>query len=141
MLVRRDGFALVEMVIVMAVLGVIAVVVGSRVSWSFGSGREDAYNSERKALQKAVDAYQEDYQKYPTYCECGLDAPNNGTPANPNDDSFVRMSLLTEGGYLKKVPRSASGANDPTGSGSYSWYVDLYGSVSSSPVFLQGTYP
>jgi len=49
--------------------------------------------------------------------------------------------LLTDGRYLKKVPESASGANDPAGSGSYSWYVDSLGGVASSPVFLEGVYP
>ncbi len=138
---RRDGFSLVEILIILAVVGAVAALVVPRISWSFGSGKEGAYESDRKALQRAVDGFQKDHQKYPTYCGCGLDAPNNGTPSYPEDDSVIRVSLLVDAGYLEKVPVSVGEGNYAEGAGSYQWYVDSYGKVRSDPVFAEGVYP
>jgi len=59
-------------------------------------------------------------------------------------DFFVDFDKLVTGGYMDKVPGSASTDNKPTGSGntydgSYSWYVDSAGKVKSLFYFYPTT--
>jgi prepilin-type N-terminal cleavage/methylation domain-containing protein len=61
---------------------------------------------------------------------------------------FVDIAALVNGGYLREIPKSTSLDNSPTGTGSYTYYVDNKGRVqtilSSFPrigAFAEGVYP
>ena len=64
-------------------------------------------------------------------------------------DWFIDVDDLTEDDYLRGKLESASPDNSPTGTGSYSWYVDangkvrsmLYSSPTSDTDGYQGVYP
>lgn len=51
----EKGFTLIELLIVVAILGVLAAVIIPNVSRFFGSGEEEARNTERSNVQLAVD--------------------------------------------------------------------------------------
>lgn len=56
----EKGFTLIEIIIVLAVLGVLAAVVVPNVSGFLGRGKERGWNSDRDTLQAAVDSYRTD---------------------------------------------------------------------------------
>ena len=154
---REAGFTLIEILVVLALLGVLALVVVPNLGGLLGRGEEQGYNSDTKALQAAVDAYYTDpttkvsgLRQYPT---------KNGTGGTPTyaggawtvDDFWVYFDKLINKGYLSDPPASA-GAKDrlttaPTyGTGSYNWYVDANGKVKSKTAtgqdgFQAGIYP
>ena len=54
---REQGFTLVEVLVVVAVLGIIAAIVVLNVTGFVGSGKQDSANSEAHQVQTAVIAY------------------------------------------------------------------------------------
>ena len=53
----QQGFTLVELVVVIAVLGVLAATATPMVSKFLGNSKEQAYNADRASVQSAIDAF------------------------------------------------------------------------------------
>jgi len=53
----QQGFTLVELVVVIAILGVLAATATPMVSNFLGNSKEQAYNADRASLQSAIDAF------------------------------------------------------------------------------------
>ena len=135
----EGGFTLVEILIVLAVLGILAGVVVPNLTGFLGRGKDRSYTADQNVLQAAVNAYYTDTLarpgtgvKYPT-----VDGSGGAAGAN----TYVNMTHLVSGNYLTGVPTSASTDNPGGSTGSYSWYVDANGLVQSSPTYVTGTYP
>ncbi len=53
----QQGFTLVELVVVIAILGVLAATATPMVSNFLGKSKEQAYNADRATVQSAIDAF------------------------------------------------------------------------------------
>lgn len=136
---RKDkGFTLIEILIVLAVLGILAAVVVPNMTGFLGRGKDRSYEADQRIVQTAVDAYYTDTltrpgsPKYPT---------GNGTSGGVSTNTYINLTHLVSGKYLRDAPQSASANNGASGTGSYSWYVDADGLVKSSPTYVAGVYP
>ncbi len=95
---RKKGFTLVELLVVMAIVAMLAALVGPRLFPKLGKGKQSAAKAQIELLGQALDQLKLDTGRYPTTQE-GL----NALMTNPGIDNW-------EGPYLKKaVP------NDPWG--------------------------
>lgn len=155
----EKGFTLIELIIVLAVLGVLAAVVIPNVSGFLGRGKERAWGADRDILQAAVDSYRTDIGKRagnpwptmgaligtPTDCS-GTDNASDGDYSTLGDkdnkleagedlNSFLDIGALADEGYLKSASdvKSADTRLNTTAantvSGSYGWYINDKGIV------------
>ncbi|MBI2305568.1 MAG: prepilin-type N-terminal cleavage/methylation domain-containing protein [Chloroflexi bacterium] len=139
---QEKGFTLVEMLIVLALLGILVAIVVPNVTGFLGRGKSQAYESDRRVVQAAVDAYYTDTKRatkrvYPTANGTGSDAASANV--------YINMTHLINEGYLNKLPESANGDNCSGCTGFYSWFVDAKGRVTSDSDlgrgYQEGNYP
>ncbi len=145
----EKGFTLIEIIIVLAVLGVLAAVVVPNVSGFLGRAKERAWEADRNIIQGAVDSWRTDIGKRsanswplisgPPYV---LGMPTSNTTATSNTTKgLINMSLLYDAtnpgqSYLKGTDAVKSAHKDwnnttQTQDGSYIWYIDTDGAVKS----------
>ena len=138
------GFTLIEIIIVLAVIGVLAAIAIPNVTGFLSQGKHSAFDADQRILQAAVDGWRTDIynrpgNQWPTVggwkgplTDTGVDGVDIGT-----DSTVIKISLLSTGGQLKgtDVVRSfAYSTGTGTGAtnspiGSYVWYVDNSGRV------------
>src|SRR5512135_2108830 len=87
---KRSGFTLVELLVVMAIIALLAALVGPKLFPKLGKGKQSAAKAQIELLGQALDQFRLDVGRYPTTQE-GL----NALAANPGADKW-------EGPYLKK---------------------------------------
>jgi len=113
---RQQGFTLIEVMIVVAILGILATLVVISIGGKQDQAMIQATRSDLQAISQALDLYKLDNYKYPT-TEQGLEAlvvkPDNARN-------------WPEGGYLKKVPNDKWGNPfvyiSPGSTGAYDLY-------------------
>ena len=130
----EKGFTLIEIIIVLAVLGVLAAIIVPNVSGFLGRGKERSWDADQSQLQAAVDSYRTDISRragnpWPTIGGLiGTPADTANGSANTSDDdysdigdadsvqetgedlnSFIDILALADEDYLKsaKVVKSA----------------------------------
>lgn len=84
------GFTLIELLVVMAIIALLAALVGPRLFPKLGKGKQSAAKAQIELLGQALDQFRLDVGRYPTTQE-GL----NALSAHPGVDKW-------EGPYLKK---------------------------------------
>ena len=132
------GVTLIEMLIVLALIGILLAVVVPNLGGFFGRGKDRAYEADRRLIQGAVDGYYTDFArrprtgKYPT-------AKGNGA-ASATTNGYINFTHLVSEQYLRNVPDSASSDNPGGSAGTYSWWVQLSGVLTSTPIY-NGSYP
>jgi general secretion pathway protein G len=87
---NRQGFTLVELLVVMAIIALLAALVAPKVFPKLGKGKTSAAQAQIELLGQALDQYRLDTGRYPT-SEQGLQS----LITNPGDDKW-------QGSYLKK---------------------------------------
>jgi len=135
------GFTLIEILVVLALIGVLAMVVVPNLGGLVGRGSEQAYNSDRSAVQAAVDAYYTDpttrvggARQYPTKSGSGTN-PTYSAGTWSSDGGFIYFDKIVAKGYMSDAAASAGYQNrvstgpDTFGTGSYNWYTDPSGRV------------
>jgi general secretion pathway protein G len=91
---RREGFTLIEILVVILVIGVLAALVAPNVFRHVGASKEAAARSQIEMLGAALDAYRLDNDVYPT-AEQGLAALRRDPAAEPRPRDW-------RGPYLRK---------------------------------------
>lgn len=91
---RQQGFTLIEVMIVVAILGILATLVVVSIGGRQDQALVTATKSDLQAISQALDLYKLDNFKYPT-TDQGLEALVVKPDSSRN---------WPEGGYLKKVP-------------------------------------
>lgn len=89
---RRDGFSLIELLIVMVIIGLLAGIVGPRLFGKEEDARRNTAKGQISGFETALDTYRLDVGKYPT-TDQGLKALR----VNPGDEA------KWNGPYLKKA--------------------------------------
>jgi general secretion pathway protein G len=92
---RRNGFTLIEMIVVMIILAVIAGLVGPRLFKNVGRAKASAAKAQIELLGIALDNYRLDNDRYPT-TQQGLQALIAQPTSPPIPENW-------DGPYLKKV--------------------------------------
>lgn len=92
-----NGFTLIELMVVLAILGLLATVVVINVLPSQDSARRQKAMADIALLEQALDMYRLDMAAYPT-TEEGLAALSSPPPTLAASDRF------RSGGYVKRLP-------------------------------------
>lgn len=87
-LVKSPGFTLIELLIVMAIIGMLAALVGPKLFGKFGQSQRQAASAQISMIEQALDAHRLATGKYPKTLE-GLISNTGNSPA-------------WDGPYLKK---------------------------------------
>ncbi len=151
----EKGFTLIEIIIVLAVMGILAAVVVPNVSGYIGRSKERGWEADRNLLQASVDSWRTDISKrtanpWPTLGGL-IGTPTDGPVADGDFadvgdkdairetgedlNSFIDIGALATDGYLKsaKTVKSADKrlltTATNTVSGSYGWFIDSTGVV------------
>ncbi len=104
---KHKGFTIIELIVVAAIISLLVAVVLARLDVSRAKARDTAKVQELKELQKALELYQLDINRYPSSQE---------TPGSPvaarNGGGTSDMSRVLQGivdnGYLSKIPTPPS---------------------------------
>lgn len=119
---NSSGFTLVELLVVMAIIGILAVISLA----NFRTSQIKARDAERKAnlrqITNALEAYMSDYGVYPPAqngkikaCGCGLATPNACEWTDSTNREFCDANNTV---YMKEV------ASDPTGAPHFCYESD-----------------
>jgi general secretion pathway protein G len=140
----RNGFTLIEIVVVLAIIGVLAGILVPMVKGYLGSAQERRAEQDTQALSEAILAFNKDTARFPIF--------QNGNATSPSDPVFV--VLKTAGGQAPAASvDSASwlsatsdtfenqlGKNTPGGSGAaypatgeFAWRGPYVGEISYDP--------
>ncbi len=94
---RSNGFTLIEVMVVVAILAILAAIVVPRIMDEPARARETRAMQDIRAIQNALDMYKLDNHRYPT-TDQGLEALVNPPDSGPEPPNY------RDGGYLRKVP-------------------------------------
>jgi prepilin-type N-terminal cleavage/methylation domain-containing protein len=138
-LVNSRGFTMMELLVVVAILGILAVVGLDSFFFSQAKGRDAQRKSDLAAVAKALETYQNDFNRYPSGnvngeiegCGDGNDACEWGGvfSATMNDGAVNEVTQT----YMSVLPV------EPTTGGSY-YYVSTTGSSYSLYATLENSH-
>jgi general secretion pathway protein G len=99
---KRQGFTLIEIMVVLVILGIMAALVVPRVLGRTDDARKVAAQSDISAMMNALKLYKLDNMRYPTNQQ-GLNALVNQPTIAPIPNNYK------SGGYLDKLPKDPWG--------------------------------
>ena len=94
----RQGFTLVEVLIVVAILGILAAIVLPEVQGYTEKAKENAAKDNLRILREAIERYANENGAPPGY-------PNNDTSKNPSWIYF-KSQMINSGKYLSEMPKN-----------------------------------
>ncbi|AUR52331.1 type II secretion system major pseudopilin GspG [Aquella oligotrophica] len=99
---KRQGFTLIEIMVVIVIMGIMAALVVPRVMGSTDQARTAAAKADIQSVMTALKLYKLDNIRYPTQQQ-GLDALVNKPSVAPIPNNYKA------GGYLEKLPKDPWG--------------------------------
>jgi len=119
---KKNAFTLVELLVVMAIIGILAVVSLANFRTSQMKGRDAQRKSDLRQIANALEAYMSDHGGYPLSsngkimaCGCGGEARECNWDEDSGQREFCDANNTV---YMSKVP------GDPTGSPNYCYWSD-----------------
>jgi len=130
---KDEGYSLLEILIVLAIIGLLATLVGPRLFAQLDNSKVTAAKSQAKSMRLALDAYRLDVGRYPTDTQ-GLtvlvEPPNDNQswagpyldgdlPKDPWGNDFVYQAPALDSKNRQLSPKviSLGADNEPGGSG------------------------
>jgi general secretion pathway protein G len=104
---KRRGFTLVELLIVIAIIGILSVVVVVAVGGAQAKSRDTKRKADIKAISMALESYksfQSAYPKAPESDVSGCTNDRNGYTRVDKESPCVNLSNLVSKGYLSAFP-------------------------------------
>lgn len=101
---RRQGFTLIEIMVVIVIMGIMAALVVPRVMGSTDQARTAAAKADIQSVMTALKLYKLDNIRYPSQQQ-GLDALVNKPSVAPIPNNYKA------GGYLEKLPKDPWGGD------------------------------
>jgi type II secretion system protein G len=95
---KKSAFTLVELIIVVAILGILAAIVLPEFQGHAQKAKEAAARDNLRILREAIERYEADHGIPPGY-------PDNNTNNSPAPIAF-NVQLTSEGGYLNRFPKN-----------------------------------
>ena len=103
-----EGFSLVELLVVVAIIAILASVVTLTVTTLLPSSRDGRRISDIKAVESALENYFTQVKNYPAGSICAGSYCSEDSYA---DNAFLQTELVT-GGYLKDIPQDPKNTSD-----------------------------
>lgn len=106
--IKREGFSLLELLIVMAVLALLTMLVAGNYVTSLKKGRDAQRKADLQSIQKALELYYEDNKSYPInslpnpFCHpngCATEQYMANFPTDPQGYTYYYNS--TDGSYYR----------------------------------------
>jgi len=101
--ISPSGFTLIEVLVVIAIIGILASIVLASLDTSRKKGRDARRLSDIKQIQLALEVYYDQNNSFP---------PNIASAANSCGAGITCASLLTTPGYISVVPQDPSNQHD-----------------------------
>ena len=145
----ENGFTLVELLVVLAILAILIAVVVPNLTGFLGKGKESSFEADRDTIQAAVAVYYTNSataNKWPTMTSDGTAGTGRGASSEAAG-AYINFTLLDDLRLFESIPSSADSTYNTGGSatGSYGWYIDSYGTVQGgndgNTVGFNGNYP
>ncbi|MFH0851996.1 MAG: type II secretion system protein [bacterium] len=142
---KNNGFTLMELLVVVAIIGILA----SIVLVSLNSARAKARDAKRlqdiRQIQSALDLYYDKYGAYPVSGNCAATLPNSGwcnSVESLSSNSWIRNGSSNLSEFIGKDPidpKQGSSANwAPSGGGTYFYYANGYGGAGQWYMIILG---
>ncbi len=117
MMVRRDGFSLVELIVVMAVVGVLAVFVFINISGQQARSRDTERTTDIDTLHSRLEEYYRDNGGYPnTFTATTFSGIDPAALKDPAGNTIAIATAVSD-------QAAARAATNPTGSGAQYKYI------------------
>lgn len=110
---KEKGFTLIELLIVIAIIGVLAVLIIPRVMTSLDDAKTKTSAANIKLVQSAVERYYFDEKTYPL--ETGGTTGDSGSVV---DTGTIELDLLVDKGYIDEAPTGTYTLDDGVVEGS-----------------------
>lgn len=107
----KKGFTLLELIIVIAIIGILATLGMTSYTASLQKSSDSKRKSDLNQIQVALELYKQDFGSYPLTTNCSGSWANSSDTTHCGLDSFTWLPGLTSS-YMKTVP------NDPKNTGS-----------------------
>ncbi len=120
---RKAGFSLIELLIVIAILGILSVAGIGLYTSSLGKSRDARRKSDLSTIQKALESYYNDYGTYPAstassnLCADTTHCYLRTTPVDPNGPSYYYIRGNVSGTNQSFQIYSAIERSDDSGTG------------------------
>lgn len=100
----KHGFTLVELLVVLAIIGVLATLLTANFLGVRQRGRDSQRKSDLRQMQSALELYRSDQGSYPS-------ANQGNTLGNCNNQTSLKSPDCTTSTYLQKIPKDPSGSS------------------------------
>lgn len=164
LLKKQGGVTIIEMLIVVAVIGILAAIAVPNLTGFLGTSKDQSWTSDKGSLQSAVDGYRSaNSNLIPIKTEVGDTVTTASSSISsclaasatvmrtsvPKNNCAIDIAALVTGGFLSSATAvaSASADNGSTTSGSYTWVILANGEVTgfnkaaNTVGFTAGVYP
>ncbi len=164
LLKKQGGVTIIEMLIVVAVIGILAAIAVPNLTGFLGTSKDQSWTSDKGSLQSAVDGYRSANSNLipiktvtgdtvttasSSIASCLASGATAMRTSVPKNNCAIDISALVTGGFLSSATSVSSASDDNVtgGTGSYTWVILANGEVTgfnktaNTAGFTGGVYP